>query len=153
MAARIPPGSTDIAATQRLLEIALEIAGDRKADLARVIGVDPSAVSRYLSGERQIELHVVLGALRTLLRRHPHRTAEVMQLIGDRLLDQQGEWKAVEAPKDLGDVASESMDVTIAQAELLRAAQSGDADRIARAVQRLQQETRELATVALGGQA
>jgi transcriptional regulator with XRE-family HTH domain len=153
MAARIPPSSTDLAATQRLLEIALDLADDRKGELARVIGVDPSAVTRYLSGERQIELHVLLGALRTLLRRKPHRTAEVVQEVADRFLDQQGEWKAVEAPKDLGDVATESMDVTIAQGELLRAAQSGDADRIARAVQRLQQETRELAAVALGGQA
>src|SRR5688500_13827192 len=104
MAARIPPTSTDLAATQRLLDFALDLAGDRKGRLADVIGVDPSAVTRYLSGERQIEPHVLFGAIRRLLLRNPDRVGEAVQLMADALLDQQGEWKAVEQPKDLGDL-------------------------------------------------
>jgi hypothetical protein len=146
MSARIPPGSKDNASARRLLDLAIDIAGNQSA-LADVIGVDRTTVASYVGGRRQIEWHVLFGALERLLRDHPEHAPKVAGVVMGEMLDQHGVWLPRIDAEDLGDVSEEGQDVLIAQGKAAQAVRTGDAKALNEAAQDIVRETIEYATV------
>jgi len=96
-------------------------------DLADELGLERTTVSQYCSGARHGEWHYWLKALlRTGRRRPPSAVAEVIVRLAHLFLDVRGTWiPEPAAAAELGTVAEEGADVTIAVGELLAAARRG----------------------------
>jgi hypothetical protein len=141
--ARIPAPNADLTRRRTLLHLAVDVCGSQQA-AADVLGVARSTVTQWLSGDREVEWHMVHVALQRAIRRHPEEAPRVVGVLASELLDQQGVWLPRLDPDDVGDVSEEGADVVSALGEVLQAAKAGDAAAVARSAPRLIREAAEL---------
>lgn len=151
MPTRLPPGPKNAESIRRLLDLAIDIAGNQTR-LADVIGVDRATVANYVAGRRQVEWYVVMGALERLLRTHPEHAPRVVAALASELLDQDGVWCSELDPDELGDVSEEGQDVSIAHGATIQAVRAKDPKAVDHADQ-LVREALELRSAVARGQA
>lgn len=150
--ARIPAPLADLTRRRTLLGLAVDIAGSQQA-AADLLGVARSAVSQWLTGDREVEWYMVHLALQRALRRHPEEAPRVVQAIAGDLLDLRGVWCPELDPDELGDVSEEGQDVSIAHGATIQAVRARDPNAVDKADQ-LVREALELRTaVARRGEA
>jgi transcriptional regulator with XRE-family HTH domain len=87
----LPERPEDAQALRDLLHLAVDLAGTQER-VSSILGIDRSALSRYLSGARALGWHVVVAALRSVARRYPEAASRIVETIAVRLLDLRGTW-------------------------------------------------------------
>lgn len=119
----IPETDGDRALLRRLLAAGAD-PWARLEDLGAALGIDRSTVSKYMSGTRSVAWHVVVAALRRTARRHPEAVPGIVETLAREVLDVRGRW-VPESDEPTGTFEDENADVTLAQAELMRARREG----------------------------
>jgi hypothetical protein len=137
----LPVPAADPARRIRLLRMVVD-ALDTQAEAARMLCVEGSTLSQWLSGKRCPEWHMVHEAVKRTLRRRPELAPMFVEVFASDVLDLDGTWKP-HAGDEVGDYSDESGDVTEAHGELTTKVRQGDREGVARASLRLVTEAEE----------
>jgi DNA-binding transcriptional regulator YdaS (Cro superfamily) len=124
----LPVPAADPARRIRLLRMVVD-ALDTQAEAARMLCVEPSTLSQWLSGKRCPEWHMVHEAVKRTLRRRPELAPVFVEVFASEILDLDGSWKP-RPDEEVGDFTDESSDVTVAHGRLTEAVRARDPKRI-----------------------
>lgn len=144
----IPEHPDDARSLRDLLHLAARVFRTQVA-LAQELCVDPSTVSKYLSGDRSQGLgwHVVVAALRGAAREVPTQAPHIVEAVAARWLDLRGRWTPAELEVER-DWDREAADLAIGLGDLHRAVRDGDEVAVDRVARELQRELDEAITAA-----
>lgn len=148
MSNTIPAPDHDAPKRRRLLNMVADVLGTQ-AEMARMLRMESSTISQWLSGKRgPPDWHVVHEAIKRLLRRNPEAAPAFVEVMAADLFETEGTWKP-RPEGDVGDFSDESADVVVAHGELTQAVRSGDPKRVLEAKRKLEREAEEVGLAAL----
>jgi hypothetical protein len=82
---------TDLATRRAILALTVDVVGSQGA-MAEILNVARSTVTQWITGDREVEWHVVLAAVQRAIRRYPDQAPRLVQALAERALDTTGTW-------------------------------------------------------------
>jgi transcriptional regulator with XRE-family HTH domain len=135
----------DLATRRAILALAVDSLGSQNT-AAEVLGVARSTVTQWLSGDREVEWHVVLAAVQRAIRRSPADEPRLVQALAERALDAAGTWVPDFDPEGERSLLEESGDVVEAHGRVMSVIRTGGP--VEEKARELVREAVEFATVA-----
>lgn len=142
MSDRLPVTARDAAAISDLLGAVVGNGFPDARSIALHLGVSPSLVSLWGSGERTMPVHCLRAIFSAAAVKRPDRTGFLVEALVRALTGLTGRWVAdAETPRTVGDIRDELLDLHARTAELRDAIREADADGVRTGAER--EEIRE----------